>query len=112
MSNRTESPIPLEMFTGEAKDFAIEVLDGDGNPESVEGKTLRFVVHDRMSPPAGEFKVEDGSISKSDNVATVTVGADQTTAANAHLAWELWDTDANEVLAHGNLIVKPAVKDV
>ena len=112
MSNRTESPIPLEMFVGEAKAFAITVLDADGNPVTMEEKTLRFVVHDQMDPPVGEFKVDDGSIAKAANVATVSVATDKATAANAHLDWDLWDTTANDVLAHGSLVVKPAVKDV
>lgn len=113
--NRTSSPVPLSMFQLEEKVFSITVVDADGNVVNLTDKILRFVVQDSNDPPSGEFKADGGDITKSgdDNeIALVTISAAKSTTASSELHWRLWDTVAEEVLAHGPFAIEPSVKDV
>lgn len=113
--NRTAPPIKLEVFVTETKVFSFTVLDANGDPVDLEPKTLRFVVHDENTPTASQFKVDEGTeltVSGDDNeVANVKVLESQVTAAIAGWLWELWDIDADEVLAHGHFEIQTAKKD-
>jgi Cu/Ag efflux protein CusF len=114
-SNRISSPVPLSMFQLEEKVFSITVTDADGKAVDLSAMTLRFVVQDSNDPPSGEFKVEGGDISVSgedDEIALVTVSAAKSATASTEFHWRLWDTVAEEVLAHGPFAIEPSVKDV
>ena len=113
------SPIKLEMHYKSYKAFQITILDANGDPVVITGKTLRFVVANTQNPPTGKFDVENASITKVNNVATVPVLVAQSTAAgiDRDLYWWLWslnDPTSGEaqVLAEGPFVIAPAVENV
>ncbi len=117
-TNRTTSPITLEMFQTSRKVLLIAVLDADGVAVTLTGMTLRFVVQDENNPPTGSFDVENANITITGtdaNIANVEVLPAKSATASDNLQWRLWDvttTDEEEVLAHGPLGIRPAVQDV
>lgn len=117
VTQRTTSPIPLEMFQHSKTKFQIPVYDDDDAAVDVSALTMRFTVHDSNNQTVGVFDVEDGSIGHSgdaNEIAEPEVSASDSATARDDLHWELWDITggAATVLAHGSLTIKPAVANV
>jgi hypothetical protein len=115
--NRIMSPMKLEMWKAQNKQFDIAVVDADGAAVSLVGKTLRFVVGDTQAQPVGVFDVEAASITIATNVATVPVTGAQAAVASTERQWWLWSLNdpsvgQNTVLAWGPFEIRPAVLDV
>lgn len=111
--NRFGSPVALDVFKGQFKEFRLTQLDADGNAIDQTGKTLRFVVIDTQNPPVDVFQVENADMSLEDGgtVMVVPITPTQSTLAGDEYKWLLWDistADEEVVLLHGALFVAPA----
>lgn len=110
--NRVNPPITLELFQLEQRVFTLTVLDADDAAVDLTDRTLRFLVLDENTPPAFVFKLDEGAqLTKSTNVATVTVSPTESINQLLNHRWFLWDIENDEVLLHGPFIVFPAVED-
>lgn len=99
----------ITVFVQEEVSVTIGVTDADGNDVSLTGKTLQFVVEDQYG--ADVAVIADGSMTKSGNDATITIGT-PITGSIAQYHWSLRDiTTANVVLAHGVLQVAYAAQE-
>lgn len=110
-TNRTVSPIPLEMFQTATKVFSVTVKDSNGAVVDLSSMTLRFVVQDENNPPNAKFKSETVS-GTSLGIATVTVDKLLSGTASDSYRWRLWDVPTDALLAHGPFSIRPAIKDV
>ena len=103
------------MFQNATKEFTFTIVDTSGSVVDLSGKTLRLVVHDSVDPPVGSFKVEGGAIDMAqavNGIVKVTVPGASAGTSSSELHYELWNIDDDEVLAHGSMTIKPAIKDV
>lgn len=115
MANTTDTPVSLEMFQNESRAFTFTITDDDGDAVNLTGKTLRFVAQDSQSPPGGEFKVEGGGIdmtNAANGVVVVTIPTSASATAGTEFHWRLWNTNDNDVLANGSLVIRDALADV
>ena len=115
---KVNEPNALEMFQGESRAFTFTITDSSGNAVDLSSATLRFVVQDSQVPPTGQFKIDAGSQISMDNAATgvivVTISTTNSATPRPDSHWELWNvaSGTDDVLAHGSIVIKPAVKDI
>lgn len=102
--NRTSSGGIIEAAQNENSSFLVP-LTGDVD---LTAMTLRFVVED--SKRADKLVIENGSITRTTNTFTVTIGTG-VTAVRGTYDWSLWDITSGETLvAKGSVVVTRAAR--
>ena len=108
--NRVSSPITLETFEGASKTYTLAILDADGDPVDLTGKSLRWMYETDVDPPVSQTKVETPTITIATSVVTVPTTATDS-AASGRFRWRLWNTTDNLLLQHGPYIIRASQKD-
>lgn len=101
----------IEVFFNAATVVALGITDAAGNPVDLEDLTLEFVVESLRSR-ADKLVIPDGELGKSGNTLNLLMPKSATTQLGQK-KWALWDktnADAEDVVAHGLLIVNYAPK--
>ena len=98
----------IEVFCNAATVVALGITDAAGNPVDVEDLTLEFVI-ESMRSRTDKLLIPNGELGKSGSSLNVLIPKSATTQLGQK-KWALWDKTAEDVLAHGLLIVNYAPK--
>lgn len=96
-----------------APSFTITVTDALDVARDLSAMTLRFIATTLIKPYTEIFEILAADIvvgGASNNQATVTYAAADTAAAG-HYRWEMWDDDADELIAWGPLIIEDTLNE-
>lgn len=106
---------PLDIAQNSTPAILFAVTDGDGNPVSLSGKTVRLVAHDASKPFTTRGELETGgagiTIGGTDNNQVTATFTTNITGSIYSGAYKLWNVDDKALLSEGPLVIRPAPID-